>query len=125
MVVLSSSCAPWPKDAPVQEIAASEAGVAVLPAGEAVLPAGEEVRRNAQIVVSFAGRLPRDALVRDDSGRQRLGIPLSITPDPGCDWCRADTGSLVCDLLGAQHLARATQYRLALAPGWSTVGSNI
>jgi hypothetical protein len=113
MVVLSSSCAPWPKDTPAQEIAASEAGVAVL-------PAGAEVRRNAQIVVSFAGGLPSDALLIDDAGRQRLGIPLSITPDPGCDWRRAATDNLVCDLLGAQQLARATQYRITLSPGWST-----
>src|SRR5699024_7403778 len=49
-----------------------------------------------------------------DMARDSEALPVSITPDPGCQWRWLNTSELSCRLPDQQRLAPATQYRVTV-----------
>ena len=78
-----------------------------------ITPHGKDVPPGRQIVFQFnrpvvpVGRMQRDA----------SEIPVSITPDPGCQWRWLNTSALVCQLGEKEALKPATHYDVVMEPG--------
>ena len=77
-----------------------------------ITPAGEDVPAERQIVFQFdrpmvpLGRMQRSA----------SEIPITIEPDPGCEWRFIDRSALACQL-GERHvLLPATRYTITVRP---------
>ncbi|MDX1502342.1 MAG: hypothetical protein R3325_08250 [Thermoanaerobaculia bacterium] len=70
-----------------------------------IQPSGEDVPPGSQVVFQFdrpvvpLGRMARDA----------SEVPISITPDPGCEWRWLDRSALACQLAEERPLAPATR----------------
>ncbi len=81
-----------------------------------ITPAGDEVPGGRQIVFQFdravvpIGRMDRTA----------EEIPITISPQPGCEWRWLNTSALACELGDAHRLRLATRYNVTVAPGFET-----
>lgn len=81
-----------------------------------ITPAGEDAPGGRQIVFQFdravvpIGRMDRTA----------AEIPITISPQPGCEWRWLNTSALACELGAANRLQLATRYRVTVAPGFET-----
>ena len=82
-----------------------------------VTPTGEEVQPGRQIVFQF--NQPVVAVGRMERSAEE--IPISITPDPGCEWRWLNTSALACQLGEENPLAPATRYRIVVRPGLTAV----
>ncbi len=77
-----------------------------------ITPEGDSVPASSQITLSFdqsvvpLGRMERSA---DE-------VPVSVTPDPGCNWRWLDPQVLACNLPGSESLREATAYTVVLRP---------
>ncbi len=75
-----------------------------------ITPDGRDVPAENQIVLSFdravvpLGRMERDA----------SEVPVTVTPDPGCQWRWLDTENLACNLASGARLRAATEYTVSV-----------
>ena len=83
-----------------------------------ITPYGKDVpAHNRQIVIKFN----QPVVPLGDMQRDANDIPIDIQPKINCEWLWLDTSSLSCQLERAEQLAQATEYRLTVRPGISTV----
>jgi len=81
-----------------------------------ITPDGEDVPARRQIVFQFnrpvvpVGRMERTA----------AEIPITVQPDPGCEWRWLNTTTLACQLGEKQALIPSTRYRISVRPGIKT-----
>ncbi|MDP9140427.1 MAG: hypothetical protein M3O62_06500, partial [Pseudomonadota bacterium] len=78
-----------------------------------IVPQGDDLRAQRQITISFdravvpLGRMERTA---DE-------VPVTVTPDPGCEWRWLDSQVLACNLANGNALKDATAYSIEVKPG--------
>jgi len=99
------------------------AALAALPASADALqllritPDGRDVPAENQIVLSFdravvpLGRMEREA----------SEVPVTITPDPGCQWRWLDTENLACNLANGATLRPATEYKVEVRAEFTAI----
>lgn len=81
-----------------------------------ITPAGDDAPGGRQIVFQFdrpvvpLGRMDRTA---DE-------IPITISPQPGCEWRWLNPSALACELGDANRLRLATRYKVTVSPGFET-----
>lgn len=78
-----------------------------------ISPAGSDVQPGQEAVVQFdRAMVPLGAMAVDAKT-----LPVSIRPDPGCQWRWLDTSELACRLPGQHHFSPATRYTLTVGTG--------
>lgn len=75
-----------------------------------VSPAGDGVEPAQQIVIQF----DRTMVPLGDMARESAALPVSVTPDPGCEWRWLNTSELSCRLPGENRFAPATRYQVTV-----------
>jgi uncharacterized protein YfaS (alpha-2-macroglobulin family) len=78
-----------------------------------VTPAGEDVPAERQIVFQF----DRDVVPLGRMGRSAAQLPITIEPDPGCEWRWLDRSALACRLGEDDALLPSTRYSITVRPG--------
>ncbi len=81
-----------------------------------ITPEGKEVPAGRQIVIEF----DRPVVPLGRMERTAAELPITVTPELECQWRWLNPSALACQLGEEQHLAPATTYRLAVAPGIRT-----
>lgn len=71
-----------------------------------ISPSGDDVQPGQEAVIQF----DRAMVPLGHMGRKTATLPVSIRPDPGCQWRWLDTSELACRLPGKHHFAPATRY---------------
>src|SRR5699024_2364219 len=75
-----------------------------------ISPSGEGVEPGQQVVVQFDRRMVAlGAMARDSEN-----LPVTISPDPGCEWRWLNTSELSCRLPGQKYFAPATKYSVTV-----------
>lgn len=75
-----------------------------------ISPSGDDVQPGQEAVIQF----DRAMVPLGHMGRKTATLPVSIRPDPGCQWRWLDTSELACRLPGKHHFAPATQYTVTV-----------
>jgi len=81
-----------------------------------ITPAGEDVPPERQIVFQF----DRDVVPLGRMHRIASELPITIEPDPGCQWRWIDRTALACRLPEDRALLPATRYSITVRPGITT-----
>jgi uncharacterized protein YfaS (alpha-2-macroglobulin family) len=81
-----------------------------------ITPGGEDVPGGRQIVFQF----DRPVVPIGRMARRPNEIPISIAPDPGCDWRWIDPSALACQLGEENPLRSSTHYRIRVNRGIET-----
>lgn len=76
-----------------------------------VTPTGDDVLPGRQVVVQF----DRAMVALGVMAREADEVPVTVEPDPGCEWRWLDPSSLACHLGEDQPLRPATRYRLRVS----------
>ena len=82
-----------------------------------VTPSGTDVPAERQIVFQFS----RAVVPLGRMARKPAEVPITITPDPGCEWRWLDPSALACQLGDANPLKKSTRYRAAFEEGLEAV----
>ncbi|HET8941852.1 MAG TPA: MG2 domain-containing protein [Rudaea sp.] len=77
-----------------------------------ISPSGEDVQPGQEAVIQF----DRAMVPLGHMGRKPSELPVSIKPDPGCEWRWLDTSELACRLSGQRRFVPATQYTVSVGP---------
>ncbi|MGH8124486.1 MAG: MG2 domain-containing protein, partial [Rhodanobacteraceae bacterium] len=75
-----------------------------------ISPSGDDVQPGEEAVIQF----DRAMVPLGHMGRKAATLPVSISPDPGCQWRWLDTSELACRLPKQQHFAPATEYTVTV-----------
>ncbi|MGH8145437.1 MAG: MG2 domain-containing protein, partial [Rhodanobacteraceae bacterium] len=75
-----------------------------------ISPSGEDVQPSQEAVIQF----DRAMVPLGHMGRKTATLPVSISPDPGCQWRWLDTSELACRLPKQRRFAPATQYTITV-----------
>jgi len=78
-----------------------------------VTPAGEDVPPERQIVFQF----DRDVVPLGPMRRSAAELPITIEPEPGCEWRWLDRSALACRLGEDDALLPSTRYSITVRPG--------
>lgn len=75
-----------------------------------VSPSGDNVPRTQEAVIQF----DRAMVPLGHMGRETATLPVSISPDPGCQWRWLNTSELACRLPKQKRFAPATHYTITV-----------
>lgn len=75
-----------------------------------VSPSGTDVQPGQQVVIQF----DRIMIELGDKSLDSHSAPVSIKPDPGCEWHWLNTRELACRLPGQTRFAPATRYTITV-----------
>ncbi len=75
-----------------------------------ISPSGVDVQPGQEAVIQF----DRAMVPLGHMGRKRSEIPVSIKPDPGCQWRWLNTSELACRLAKEVRFAPATEYTVTV-----------
>ncbi|HET7930899.1 MAG TPA: MG2 domain-containing protein, partial [Rhodanobacteraceae bacterium] len=75
-----------------------------------ISPSGEDVQPGQEAVIQF----DRAMVPLGHMGRKSSEIPVSIKPDPGCQWRWLNTSELACRLAKQVRFAPATEYTVTV-----------
>ena len=75
-----------------------------------ISPSGEDVQPAQEAVIQF----DRAMAPLGHMGRKTAALPVSIRPDPGCQWRWLDTSELACRLQDRQRFVPATRYTITV-----------
>lgn len=75
-----------------------------------ISPTGDGVEPSQQIVIQF----DRTMVALGHMARDTTTLPISVTPDPGCEWRWLNTSELSCRLPGENRFAPATRYQVTV-----------
>ncbi len=78
-----------------------------------ISPSGNDVQPGQEAVIQF----DRAMVPLGQMGREAAALPVSISPDPGCQWRWLNTSELACRLPKQQHFAPATRYTITVDTG--------
>ena len=78
-----------------------------------ISPSGDNVQPGQEAVIQFdRAMVPLGNMARDTKT-----LPVSIRPDPGCQWRWLDTSELACRLPGQHRFSPATRYTVTVGTG--------
>ncbi|MEQ1440336.1 alpha-2-macroglobulin family protein [Fontimonas sp. SYSU GA230001] len=77
-----------------------------------ITPSGDDVRNEGQITIGF----DRAVVPLGRMERAASEVPVTITPDPSCQWRWLDPQLLACNLPPDTRLLPATEYRVDVRP---------
>ncbi|MGH8191099.1 MAG: MG2 domain-containing protein [Rhodanobacteraceae bacterium] len=75
-----------------------------------ISPSGQDVQPAQEAVIQF----DRAMVPLGHMGRKGATLPVTMRPDPGCEWRWLDTSELACRLPKQQRFAPATHYTITL-----------
>ncbi|MCH9675667.1 MAG: large extracellular alpha-helical protein, partial [Gammaproteobacteria bacterium] len=82
-----------------------------------VLPSGDDVPPARQILIGF----DRPMVPIGNMARDAAQIPITVAPDPGCEWRWLDVENLACQLTDANALRPATRYVITIGTQWTAL----